>query len=372
MGDVVTGPGLAVMAQKMVEAINSGKAPVIRDSWALMSEIKAREACDGAMKTMSEILDNWRQHNVKAKPSKLRSGLLKIKSDGLENMIKNFPNGKLNPSTQPLFEQTKSFMDSLSSSFMESVVDKYKEEVSRAKDNIKVRLSSLSSDHQNIENAEDLASHWSAEVDRSLRDATNALCDRLGKETVEDAQNVEEGWMAPFHAGTLPLVTKCFSQMLKTMATSEALMSCSEKLNLEKSLTDVRGELTAAQQELARFKEEALRYSAEATEKHENKLTSMKEQTDNLQSRLDAADANSREATGLLEEERQTTRAQAAELRDLRSSVEALRASGLTAEQNEVVNETLKVENASLKDQVDEMRHEISSCRAKWKRVPTT
>ena len=56
---VITGPLLADLSQTYVNAINSNKVPVIRDSWSLLSETECARAADGARRRGGVRCKSW-------------------------------------------------------------------------------------------------------------------------------------------------------------------------------------------------------------------------------------------------------------------------------------------------------------------------
>ena len=59
MGHSVSGKMLVSLAKSFCEAINKGAAPVIKNSWVLMCEIKDRDLFDDCLKEFDEITSTW-------------------------------------------------------------------------------------------------------------------------------------------------------------------------------------------------------------------------------------------------------------------------------------------------------------------------
>ena len=64
MGEAVTGSMLVEFARALCTAINAGVAPVIRDSWALMCEVKNRDLYDSHLTNFRDEVTGWSSSSV--------------------------------------------------------------------------------------------------------------------------------------------------------------------------------------------------------------------------------------------------------------------------------------------------------------------
>lgn len=79
LSEIVTGNMLLQIAEQLVNKINEGSTPRIRDSWALVVELQARDAADSAIKHMCSVTANWA--NSPMSLSKMKTALGKIQTE---------------------------------------------------------------------------------------------------------------------------------------------------------------------------------------------------------------------------------------------------------------------------------------------------
>ena len=90
-GEAVTGPGLLALTRHLVERINSGATPRIRDSWALLAELRAKEASGAALRHMHTVTAGWATSELSL--DQLRRALGKASSEAIEMCIGSLPVG---------------------------------------------------------------------------------------------------------------------------------------------------------------------------------------------------------------------------------------------------------------------------------------
>ena len=90
-GEAVTGPGLLAMARHLVERINSGATPRIRDAWALLAELRAKEAAEAALRHMHQVTSGWATSELSLE--QLQRALGKASAEALEMCRGKLPGG---------------------------------------------------------------------------------------------------------------------------------------------------------------------------------------------------------------------------------------------------------------------------------------
>lgn len=88
-GEAVTGPGLLAMARHLVERINSGATPRIRDAWALLAELRAKEAASAALRHMHQVTAGWATSELGL--DQLQRALGKASAEALEMCLRDLP-----------------------------------------------------------------------------------------------------------------------------------------------------------------------------------------------------------------------------------------------------------------------------------------
>lgn len=81
LGESVTGEGLLAITHQLVDRINSGTIPRIRDSWVLLAELRARDAAEQAMQHMRKVTATW--GNADMSLVNLRRALDKVSAETL-------------------------------------------------------------------------------------------------------------------------------------------------------------------------------------------------------------------------------------------------------------------------------------------------
>lgn len=90
-GEVVTGPGLLAMARHLVDRINSGATPRIRDAWALLAELRAKEAATASLRHMHQVTATWATSPLGL--DQLERALKKASIEALEMCRATLPEG---------------------------------------------------------------------------------------------------------------------------------------------------------------------------------------------------------------------------------------------------------------------------------------
>lgn len=89
LGEPVTGEGLLAITRQLVDRINSGAAPRIRDSWALLSELRARDAAEKAMNHMRQVTSKWGHADMPL--ADLKRALQKVATETVKLYKKAYP-----------------------------------------------------------------------------------------------------------------------------------------------------------------------------------------------------------------------------------------------------------------------------------------
>lgn len=91
MGEDVTGPGLLAITRQLVDRINTGSTPRIRDAWVLLAELRARDAAECSIRHMRTVTGTWAESDMPL--HKLRICLGKVGTESLRRFDRAVPEG---------------------------------------------------------------------------------------------------------------------------------------------------------------------------------------------------------------------------------------------------------------------------------------
>ena len=90
MGEKVTGPGLLRVTQQLVAAINDARAPQIRESWALLAELKGRDLVEKLTAQVGHVTAKW--HDSPKPLVDIERAMRKLMQDMQDTFSKQVPN----------------------------------------------------------------------------------------------------------------------------------------------------------------------------------------------------------------------------------------------------------------------------------------
>lgn len=203
-GEPVTGVGLLTMAENIVNAINSGHAPIIRDSWALVAELNARNVADEAEAHFDKMTSDWAC--AKVPPKKLENGLAKVVHESV-NILKD----RLNVGFESIHQRLVDSLNMKSDRLKDAHAKFYSERAVCTLHDIRRNLENHQKSqqecqelfHQMAEKGVDEQCQWLVKhIETMITDGTNALIRSVGTSDdryTNDLNNcpvpgVYEGW----------------------------------------------------------------------------------------------------------------------------------------------------------------------------------